>query len=1545
MIIDPILGDLPRSTNDDFNVSPTSYEISTEDLVVSYTATKTVTRALAFANGKWIYCTSFTDKTITFSNADFVVGENSITVMDVNYSDGTYGRFTGVVTVTKNEEAPAPPPVVDNVPVVSQNIPNQAGILGDMFTITYTASDDKGISKHELYSGSSYIVKTPVSDGNNHSITFRPTVAGVKNCKIRITDTKGQTVLSNVFTITVSDPVINEPPTLIVNSTDSNYNGEYSINYTISDPNKDKMTVSLVVEGGNPITVSTNAVNGTYTYRGSGLDAGVHSIVLKVSDGENLVSENLTVSIPQRPIVQASLLGLYQKDGSTKIGDLDDAFSAYVTEERNGIFELEINYPNEFPYADQIINENFITCKPNDKQEVQKFRIYSVKQLMKNTLTVRARHESYDIATDHIEKLDLKNASCEYVLNELFRNSFFSTDFRGFSDIVNAQDYYIENTNLLNAIAGKEGSIIDTFGTGAEIYRNNKEIHVLNRRGHDNDVTIEFGKNLTDFVLEVDLTGLETRVGGFAKYRDSEGNEVTIKSDWVDSPFIENFAHPYVNTAGRRDYSAHFDNENKPTKEKLNLLCADEFKINKRDLPKNKYTLKFIPLSKCVGYEATQDAISLCDTVRVIDPRFRLDSKVKVIKYTYDVLKQRYESMELGDPRTTLGNIIGGSSKPPALTEEDVKDIINNSPGKDFPNTLPATPVVTANVRGIASIELSWTFDNKPYYQYELYASREKGFAPNTFDLIHKGQSSSFVLEAKPAETWYFRVCGTNSYNERTAFSEEVEVNTVKVESLDAYFSEIGIGSAVAGAISAGYVEANSIKGNWIDARHLTVTDGNGKRTLDIDSFGRVTIDSDNIKSRGQEVASVPYVSTQIENIKLGGKNYLRNSNFKNGIDFHSIENPNGSGSITFTTFDNRTCCKFDNIGYWRTSKYLKVAPTPYDVNNGYIIGLDIFSASQCTIVIDLTGPLVAEDKEIQITAVNRWVRYYIKIPAHAGSNVSGDVRFSIYAKEGNTFKGYITDIMVEHGTKEGGYQQAYEDLESKVVNMATEIKSFEEQITPDALKRTFSKEFYTKEGANAEFTSKTEFEQNNREFLLKIEQTGRPQLIPNGALREGTKFWSAWQAQSTVELFGGYKWFTVTPQFELGTQSFGILMPEMEVQAGKTYTVGAWVSGDITSLNYNFLMQLKNGAMEGVQKINSISIGDVSKQAKRVSVTFTALTTGFVQPMFGYEGVMNANLKIRLSEACCFEGYFLYPYQEANNTIYTSNAYFDITGMGMKHKDGSISRITHESFELTDIYERLKMAIKKGTLYAYDVDNGNLLGMFGSNRLNTNYKGVTTGIAGNSHYYAIGVSYELTDTSNLSMKPYMLIAQQDLRNVFGQSYISAGINFMNTPAIFHEPVYCKRFFEGGGLYSPNSILSLGYTDETANYQTAFAVEGGIKRLKGYMPLDMNGWQIYNASLGYSVVNRNSPVTFKSLKGVEPKGSVFDEIEVVNPSARIFKASRVVDSIGELDVTNVTNKDEIMLNEDSADLGKLVTILFKEVKELKEEIKRLKELK
>ena len=312
---------------------------------------------------------------------------------------------------------------------------------------------------------------------------------------------------------------------------------------------------------------------------------------------------------------------------------------------------------------------------------------------------------------DYIDCLSFENHSCEYALNQLFRNSNFSTHYKGYSDIVNAQKFKVRMSNILEAIGGKSGSIIDTFGTGAEILRDNENIHVLKKSGHDNEVTIEYKKNLTGFELEEDTTDLVTRISPYAKYTDNETNEeILVKASYVDSPLIANYSHPYIKSI---DYSDKFEDGEIPTVSKLQKLAKKEYKDNKVDIPKQNFKIEFIPLSKCVGYEGLEDKINLCDTVTIKDTRYNIDTQAKVIKTTFNVLKNRYESMELGEPKTSLGDIIGNNdgTKGEKGDKGDKGDKGEDGSIGDFPNSLPTTPTVTTKVYGFANIEISWTFE------------------------------------------------------------------------------------------------------------------------------------------------------------------------------------------------------------------------------------------------------------------------------------------------------------------------------------------------------------------------------------------------------------------------------------------------------------------------------------------------------------------------------------------------------------------------------------------------------------------------------------------------------------------------------------------------------------------------------------------------------------------------------------------------------------------------------------------------------------------
>ena len=533
------------------------------------------------------------------------------------------------------------------------------------------------------------------------------------------------------------------------------------------------------------------------------------------------------------------MITLYSKDFTTEYGAISSLCEAFVEEERNGLFELSFIMLNTDSLFNYVKEENIVVVNANDTLLNQKFRIYMTRKLMNNRVEVYARHISFDLIYDYIDNVSFTNQSCEYALNQLFRNSNFSKHYRGYSDIVNAQNYSMSMANVLEAIGGKKGSVIDTFGTGAEILRDNENISVLNKRGYDNEVTIEYKKNLTGFELEEDTTDLVTRISPYAKYNDSETNEeIIVKADYVDSTLIANYSHPYIKSI---DYSDKFKDGEIPTVSKLQDLARKEYKNNKVDIPKQNFKIEFIPLSKCVGYEGLKDKISLCDTVTIIDTRYNIKTQSKVIKTVFNVLKNRYESMELGEPRTSLGDVIGGGNNEPVVGPPGPQ----GPPGQDgsvedFPDTLPSTPTVTTTVYGFANIEVSWTFENKIYYQYEVYASKEANFTPNTFNLIHQGQTSTFMYQAKPNEKWHFKVCAINSYGNRTSFGSAY-ATTIKIDDLSNYVENMAINDALIGTLNLGRGWIGELKGNYIDAKNLSVTDGNGKRTLDIDSFGNVS--------------------------------------------------------------------------------------------------------------------------------------------------------------------------------------------------------------------------------------------------------------------------------------------------------------------------------------------------------------------------------------------------------------------------------------------------------------------------------------------------------------------------------------------------------------------------------------------------------------------------------------------------------------------------------------------------------------------------------
>lgn len=838
---------------------------------------------------------------------------------------------------------------------------------------------------------------------------------------------------------------------------------------------------------------------------------------------------------------------LYDKTGNNKIGDLNDCIECLVEEERNGIFELTMIYPANSSILESIAYDNIIVADANDYLKSQKFRVYNTRKLMANRIEICARHISFDLVHDWVDVISIENQSCEYALNTIFKNSQFSNHFKGYSDIVNAQNFKVNKVTCLEAIGGTSGSIIDTYGTGAEILRDNTNIHVLNRRGHDNDVVIEYRKNLTGLEVEEDTTDLITRIMPYAIYTNSSNEEVEVRGDFVDSPLINNYAHPYVKYM---DYSEKFEDDEAPTKTKLNNLAAKEYINNKVDIPKNNYKIEFIPLSKCAGYEGLEDRINLCDVVTIKDSRYNIDTQAKVIKVVFDVLRGRYDSMELGEPRTTLGDIIGGTGDgptqgPPGPPGPQGPAGADGSIG-DFPQTLPEVPNITAKVYGFANIELSWTFENKVYYSYELYASKTKGFAPNAFNLIFSGQASTFLYQAEPNETWYFRACAINTHGQRTEFSAEVKVNTVKISDLSNYVESAAIGDALIGELNLGRGWYGELKGNYIDARQLSVTDGSGKRTLDIDSFGNVNLDVTSLKIKNNSVATESFVS----NAKNDAINSA-NNNTAIALENHYTKSETDS---KISVAKDEINLGVSNTYETKTNVETKVASTLNSAKS--------YSDTKKTEAInaastDATNKVNSAKTELN-TAIGKKansVDVYTKSEVYTKAQTDSQIKVA---------KDSITQSVSSTYETKTNVTNKINNVNSSISSLQTRMNTAESKITDTAITNTVKKNFYTKTETENAITSKgyatqSQVQQTADNIQFKFTQTGGYNLIRNGNPKPNnySHWWVSgnanWYLGSTTDI--GVQTIDTNEAYA-GSATF-------KVEPGKTYSFSCWLMAE----------------------------------------------------------------------------------------------------------------------------------------------------------------------------------------------------------------------------------------------------------------------------------------------------------------------------------------------------------------------------------------------
>ena len=347
---------------------------------------------------------------------------------------------------------------------------------------------------------------------------------------------------------------------------------------------------------------------------------------------------------------------------SNGLGRLSDAISCIVEEERNGAYELTMEYPIHGVHYKDLQNMRVISAVPSDGKERQPFDIYDISRPISGKVTVKARHISYRLSRipTYSKNPDETSGTAALALQRLKSEALESCPFEFWTDQDSQGSYSTPApASIRSRLGGVTGSILDCFG--GEYEWDGWTVKLWKARGSETSVVLRYGKNITDITQE---ESIENTVTGVLPYWHKDAESDTAAQTVVGSiVYAENAdKYPYHMTMVL-DCSQDF--QTAPTTGQLAAKAQTYIKANNIGVPDVSITLSFVALWQSEEYKALAvlERVHLCDTLRVEFPALGVSATAKVVKTTYNALKDRYDSIEIGNARTNLADQITGTSR------------------------------------------------------------------------------------------------------------------------------------------------------------------------------------------------------------------------------------------------------------------------------------------------------------------------------------------------------------------------------------------------------------------------------------------------------------------------------------------------------------------------------------------------------------------------------------------------------------------------------------------------------------------------------------------------------------------------------------------------------------------------------------------------------------------------------------------------------------------------------------------------------------------
>jgi phage minor structural protein len=337
-----------------------------------------------------------------------------------------------------------------------------------------------------------------------------------------------------------------------------------------------------------------------------------------------------------------------EKDFSTNgLGRLIDATRCEITEEANGKYELEMDYPAISRFSDYFENGYQIKAKPNDLEE---YHIFEIKQTFKDTFTnsivIYAQSRTYKLGNRQVRLVTVDNRNGAEAMRLIEQNMDEPCDIKLHSDINTASSTVFEARNVLNCIAGEQGSLLQYWG--GEIKREPFKLSLLRRRGRDNVGTVRYGKDLKGLTIKFDWQSIVTKVLPFAELQSgADGTSQRIYGDAVKSEYINKYPDVYA------QYVQFTEDQGVKDLSSLNKVAGKYFTTLYPGSDKPKVSIE-LEIEKLTDSEEAKEFAkmrnyNLFDTFTVYHKFYDIDIQTKVTGIVYDALAEKTIKITAGD--------------------------------------------------------------------------------------------------------------------------------------------------------------------------------------------------------------------------------------------------------------------------------------------------------------------------------------------------------------------------------------------------------------------------------------------------------------------------------------------------------------------------------------------------------------------------------------------------------------------------------------------------------------------------------------------------------------------------------------------------------------------------------------------------------------------------------------------------------------------------------------------------------------------------------